>query len=63
MDVAWRDKSVSDEIVLGIHRPVVEVEETLWLVVPHQETAVGIRLTDPRQRRFFVQSRTDRFRL
>jgi len=63
VDVARRDKGVGDEIVLGIHRPVVEVEETLWLVVPHQETAVGIRLTDPRQRRFFVQSRTDRFRL
>lgn len=63
MDVAWRDKSVSDEIVLGIHRPVVEIEETLGLVVPHQEAAIGIRLTDPRQRCFFAQRRTGGFRL
>lgn len=63
MDVAWRDKRVGDEIVLGIHRPVVEVEETLWLVVPHQEATIRIRFTDPRQRRFFVQRRTDGLRL
>lgn len=35
VDVARRDKGVGDEIVLAIHRPVVEIEETLGLVVPH----------------------------
>ncbi|PSL22867.1 hypothetical protein B0H99_1341 [Planomicrobium soli] len=44
--IARRDEGVRNEVVLGIDGPLVQVEEPVRLLVPHQKSAVGIRQAD-----------------
>jgi hypothetical protein len=44
--ITRRDEGVRNEVVLGVDSPLVQVEEPLRLLVPHQESAIRIRQAD-----------------
>lgn len=57
VDIAGRDIRIGDEIVFCIHRPVVEIEKPLRLLIPHEKAAIRIRHTLPGQGEFAFRLR------
>lgn len=63
MDIAGRDVRIRDEIVFGIHRPVVEIEKALGFLVSHEKATIWIGHTFTGYRRFGFGNRPNRLRL
>jgi len=45
-DVAWRDVDIGDDVVGGVHRPMVQIHEAFFLLSPAHVAAFRIRVAD-----------------